>query len=182
MKVYTKTGDKGSSGLIGGVRVPKDDLHLEAFGTIDELNSHLALLMAYLPSNLSCEMIQKTQHLLFEIGASLATTTEARKQYAPQLTEVQVTLLENEIDVMENELTALTHFILPPPHLAIAQAHVCRTVCRRAERAIVALTHTEPIHEWILPFINRLSDYLFVYSRYIALKTNTPEVKWIPGK
>jgi cob(I)alamin adenosyltransferase len=182
MKIYTKTGDKGTSGLIGGKRVTKDDLHLEAFGAIDELNSHIALLLAYLPSGIDLELLTKTQHVLFEIGASLATTTEARKQYAPKLSELDLIEMENKIDKMENELTPLTHFILPPPHQAIAQAHVCRTVCRRAERNIVTLSISEPIHEWIIPYINRLSDYLFVYSRYIAHLTNTPEVKWIPGK
>lgn len=182
MKVYTKTGDKGTSGLIGGTRVSKDDLHLEAFGSIDELNSHLALLLAYLPNDIETSVLKKCQHLLFEIGASLATTTEARKQYAPKLSESDVLEMENEIDAMESQLSPLTHFILPPPHVAIAQSHVCRTVCRRAERNIVTLSNAEPIHEWIIPYINRLSDYLFVYSRFIALKTNTSEVKWVPGK
>jgi len=182
MKVYTKTGDKGKTSLIGGVRVEKDNIRIESYGTVDELNSFVGLLSDKLNNQLKLESVPKQlgqiQHYLFVIGSNLATSEESKTSNIPELDEKQICFLEGNIDGFEQELPVMTNFILPGGHEFISLAHCCRTICRRAERRVVAL-QTEPD---IVKYLNRLSDYFFVLARYISLKLEKDEIKWIPEK
>lgn len=166
MKIYTRTGDKGSTGLFGGTRIPKSSVRLHAYGTVDELNACLGVV-------LSNDLPQETRHqlltiqsTLFIVGADLATPIGSKASTA-RLTATKTDELEQWIDAMEETLPALTNFILPGGTAAAAQLHVARTVCRRAERWISQLRETEQISEQILPYMNRLSDYLFVAARFV---------------
>lgn len=178
MKIYTKTGDQGKTSLFGGRRISKDDLRIEAYGTVDELNSHLGLLcsMNLLP-DLKIKL-QKIQSYLFVIGANLAADPENISLKSPDLSDEQTQFLESEIDAMESHLTPLRFFILPGGDPMCAQAHLCRTVCRRAERRIVALSQIESVHDHILIYLNRLSDYFFVLARYLAHLNKSEEIYW----
>lgn len=166
MKIYTRTGDKGKTGLFGGQRVAKSALRLHAYGTLDELNACLGMIASEknLPSPLP-EQIQKIQSLLFQIGADLATPLESSAKIL-RMKELPATEMEQWIDALELELTPLTRFILLGGSRAGAELHLARTVCRRAERLIVELDETEAITKAIIVIINRLSDYLFVAARY----------------
>ncbi len=181
MKLYTKTGDDGTTSLYGGKRIYKDHLRVEAYGTIDELNSFLGL---FIDSNPELEIIsfnQKIQHILFNIGSLVATTDEKMIAKLPQVNPQDIEELEKMIDRYELELPVMTNFILPSGHSQVSLAHVCRTVCRRAERAIVRLSHSESIHDQIklsIQFLNRLSDYFFVLSRKLTQLNNANEVIW----
>jgi cob(I)alamin adenosyltransferase len=178
MKIYTKTGDQGKTSLFGGRRISKDDLRIEAYGTIDELNSHLGLIcsMNVLPEIKT--KLQKIQSYLFVIGANLAADPEKADLKTPELNDEQTKFLESEIDIMESQLTPLRFFILPGGDTMCAQAHLCRTVCRRAERRTVSLSQIEPVKEHILIYLNRLSDYFFVLARYLAHLNNSEEIYW----
>ena len=191
--VYTKTGDKGTTSLVGGRRVKKFDPRVEAYGTVDELNSHIGLL-AEMVSNSSITSItssnndssitsitsslKKMQDCLFVIQTLLATEDESIYQKLPQLKEDAVAEVEHWIDEMEERLPKHNRFVIPGGSLASAQAHVCRTVCRRAEREIVRLAEEETIEENLMKYINRTSDYLFVLSRYLLLIENREEHFW----
>ena len=191
--VYTKTGDKGTTSLVGGRRVKKFDPRVEAYGTVDELNSHIGLL-AEMVSNSSItsttssnndssitsitSSLKKMQDCLFVIQTLLATEDESIYQKLPQLKEDAVAEVEHWIDEMEAKLPKHNRFVIPGGSLASAQAHVCRTVCRRAEREIVRLTEEETIEENLMKYINRTSDYLFVLSRYILLLEEREEHFW----
>lgn len=191
--VYTKTGDKGTTSLVGGRRVKKFDPRVEAYGTVDEFNSHIGLL-AEMVSNSSITSItssnndssitsitsslKKMQDCLFVIQTLLATEDESIYQKLPQLKEDAVAEVEHWIDEMEAKLPKHNRFVIPGGSLASAQAHVCRTVCRRAEREIVRLTEEETIEENLMKYINRTSDYLFVLSRYLLLIENREEHFW----
>lgn len=179
MKIYTKTGDNGTTGLIGGTRVKKTDARLEAYGTVDELNSFVGLLLTNdLPDSIK-NTLYTIQDKLFVIGSFLATDFEKTSiNQISLLTESDVLMLENEIDAMNEELPELRNFILPGGNPASALAHICRTITRRAERKIQAVTDNYQQVEHLSEYVNRLSDYFFVLARYINLTFKTKEIYW----
>ena len=181
MKIYTRTGDTGQTSLLGGTRVPKDSLRIEAYGTVDELNSHLGLLRDHAAGSLD-ELVVPIQEMLFSLGSRLASGSEeqAEKFKVPHITDADITALENEMDRMEKDLPEMRNFILPGGHLAASQAHVCRTVCRRAERLVVHLASQEPVAEIVVRYLNRLSDLLFVVARHIAHRNGVGDTPWKP--
>jgi cob(I)alamin adenosyltransferase len=177
-KIYTKTGDDGETGLFGGKRVAKSDLRVDAYGTLDELNAFMGLLadsIADAPATKA--VLHEVQHRLFTIGAHVASDPD-RSPATPDLRPDDVALLENQIDAMEAELPALRNFILPGGHATVSLCHVCRTVCRRAERLLVALHQESPLDPLVLHYLNRLSDYFFVLSRMLSRQLGAPEVIW----
>lgn len=173
MKIYTKTGDAGTTALFGGKRVSKADLRVDAYGTVDELNSYLGLLFEE-------QLILQIQDKLFTLGAMLATEPGNTKVKIPHLVEDDIIVLEKAIDKMEETLEPMRHFILPGGHQTVSFCHIARTVCRRAERLTVALNSVEPIDPLIIKYLNRLSDYLFVLSRFLSKKLDAKETPWIP--
>ena len=180
MKVYTKTGDKGTTGLLGGTRVLKSNLRIEAYGTVDELNSHIGMVRdqeVCLPKHSELIEIQNT---LFVIGSHLASDPEKSKVQIPELSMELIEMLENAIDNMDEELPEMRNFVLPGGHIAVSAGHIARCVCRRAERNAIALSQDEPVDELIIKYLNRLSDYLFVLCRWMSLKTKANEVPWTP--
>ncbi|HVU95042.1 MAG TPA: cob(I)yrinic acid a,c-diamide adenosyltransferase [Puia sp.] len=179
-RIYTKTGDKGTTSLIGGTKVPKSHLRIEAYGTIDELNSFIGLLGDHLPPAFPT-MIREIQDRLFTIGASLACDPEKEPKFAiPDLRETDIQGLEKAIDAMDAELPPMKSFVLPGGHPAVSTAHVCRCVCRRAERCVVRLRDEEPVEPLVLQYLNRLSDYLFQLARFIGHRLSIPEIPWKP--
>ncbi len=183
MKIYTKTGDDGTSGLIGGTRIKKFDTRLEAYGTVDELNSAIGIVASLTDNKPRLEAIKNIQETLFLIGSHLATdeSSQLLKTNMPcQIKDIE--LLEKEIDKMQVELPALKSFVLPSGCQASAQAHLARTICRRAERRIVELNEIIQLEENLMIYINRLSDYLFVLSRMLNKESSTPEILWKPQK
>lgn len=182
MKIYTRTGDKGETGLLGGSRVPKDHLRLEAYGTVDELNSHVGMLRD-LAGQLAPALLARVQSDLFSIGSRLASVDEAEadRYKVPRIGEAVVAALERAMDEMDAELPALRNFVLPGGHPAVSQAHICRTVCRRAERLVVALGATVEVPDGVVRYLNRLSDLFFVMARWLAHRLGAPEVPWEPG-
>ena len=180
MKIYTKKGDQGSTGLIGGTRVSKGDVRIEAYGTVDELNSYIGLISTMPIDNLYILQLQEIQDRLFTIGSHLAADPEKSKMQLPDLLEVDVEKLENWMDAMDEALAPLTAFILPGGHAIIAHTHVARCICRRAERMAVVLDELEGVEALVLTYLNRLSDYLFVLSRKISLDLGTSEHTWTP--
>jgi len=178
MKIYTRTGDQGQTGLLGGQRVSKDHLRIAAYGTIDELNSHLGLLHDLAPS--IAERIRGIQHTLFAIGSRLASASDADAErfHVPDLADADVLALEQAMDRMDTHLPPMRNFILPGGHPAISQAHICRTVCRRAERTVVALAANEQVPAIIGRYLNRLSDLLFVQARDLHRELGIPETPW----
>ncbi|MDR0989139.1 MAG: cob(I)yrinic acid a,c-diamide adenosyltransferase [Prevotellaceae bacterium] len=179
MKVYTKTGDQGTTSLVGGTRVPKTHIRLEAYGTIDELNAHLGLLVTYLSDPDDLATVQTVQHKLFSIGSYLATDTDhTGLRAASLLSATDVAMLEAAIDRIDEALVPIHAFILPGGSRGAALAHVCRTVCRRAERRMLALGAATELAPELPAYINRLSDYLFVLSRKINKETKKNETFW----
>lgn len=180
MKIYTRTGDKGQTGLLGGQRVGKDHLRIDAYGTVDELNSHLGMLRDLAPDH--APLITGIQVKLFTIGSRLASGSDADadKFKVPSITDADIEALEHAMDAWDKELPAMRNFILPGGHAAISQAHICRTVCRRAERQVVKVAATEAVPEVIVRWLNRLSDLLFVLARHLHLSLRVPETPWIP--
>ncbi|WP_372750922.1 cob(I)yrinic acid a,c-diamide adenosyltransferase [Labilibaculum sp.] len=181
-KVYTKTGDSGTTGLIGGTRVPKHHMRLEAYGTVDELNSYIGLIRSHDIESRSKEILLIIQNKLFLIGSRLATDEEKSdlKQKLP-IEEADVLLLEAEMDRMDEELPELNNFVLPGGSMANGFCHVARTVCRRAERRANQLSSEIDINPLLLKYLNRLSDYLFVLSRKVLFDANESEIKWLPN-
>lgn len=181
MKIYTKTGDDGTTGLFGGDRVRKDTLRIAAYGTVDELNSFVGLVSASLPTELEpvCSILNTIQNDLFVAGADLATPLSA-KPVVPRTSPEEISELERFIDQLEEDLEPLKTFILPGGTVAAAHAHVARTVCRRAERCCVSLAAVEEINGLVTVYLNRLSDLLFVISRWINLKNGNSDIPWIP--
>lgn len=178
-KVYTRTGDKGQTSIIGGIRVSKACERLEAYGTVDELSSHLGLLAALLPDGDDKDMIIRIQNNLFNVCTNLATDQSQTPLYdSAKLPEGEIELLEKEVDRMMKLLPERQGFILPGGTQAAAQAHVCRTVCRRAERRIVALSEVAQISQETQQYVNRLSDYLFVLAKIINFNENKSEIVW----
>ncbi len=184
-KIYTKTGDKGTTGLIGGSRVSKADLPIEACGTLDELNSHIGLIADLVETKFDIDFLREIQKDLFVIGAIV--TLDVHKKNAPKIASLKddkITILENKIDEMEEQLPAMTHFILPGGHPTVSQIHIGRSVCRRAERIVIELKENNypTLPENVLQYLNRLSDFLFVFARYIGQQLGVEEIKWIPEK
>jgi cob(I)alamin adenosyltransferase len=181
-KIYTKTGDNGSTSLIGGTKVSKSDIRINAYGTVDELNAYIGLLGDQLSDLHSSELLKEIQDRLFTIGSSLAC--DPHKDVAmkiPDLNESDILLLEREIDTMQSKLPEMKSFILPGGNMAVSTAHICRTICRRSERIVVALDLQEPLAQpLIIKYLNRLSDYLFVLSRWIGHLLGVAEIKWRP--
>ena len=183
MKIYTKTGDKGQTSLIGGTRVPKHHVRIEAYGTIDELNSYIGLIRDVAEEkNAANKTLLEIQDRLFTIGSSLASDPEKSRMKIPDLKQEDILLLEKEIDLMNEILPELKSFILPGGYIANSYCHIARCVCRRSERLITHLSETEWVDEKIIPYINRLSDYLFVLSRKLSHDNNAKEIPWNPRK
>ncbi|MBT8181125.1 MAG: cob(I)yrinic acid a,c-diamide adenosyltransferase [Eudoraea sp.] len=189
MKIYTKTGDKGSTSLFGGTRVTKHHIRINAYGTVDELNSWLGLLRDQEIDTHSREMLITTQDKLFTVGAILATDPEKAQLKSgkerlniPLLGITDVEHLENEIDMMNETLPPMTNFILPGGHTNVSYCHIARTICRRAERMVSLLHENEPVDSMVLIYLNRLSDYLFVLARKLSFDLKADEIKWIPEK
>lgn len=180
MKIYTKKGDQGKTGLIGGTRISKHDVRIEAYGTVDELNSYLGLLRDKSFSEKSKEELIFIQDRLFTMGSWLASDPDKKVMELPQLHEADVTALEESIDRMESELEPMKSFVLPGGHETVSFCHITRTVCRRAERRVCELDEIAPQNPLIIMFLNRLSDFLFVYSRWATLKLQAHEIPWKP--
>lgn len=189
MKIYTKTGDQGTTALFGGTRVPKHHIRIESYGTVDELNSWLGLVRDQ-PINAHYKhMIATIQHNLFTLGAILATDPEKAtlksgkdRLNIPKIGPEDISLLETEMDQMNEALPPMTHFILPGGDTTVSYCHIARTVCRRAERLTVYLHQEQPVDKHVLMYLNRLSDYLFVLARKLSLDLQAEEIKWIPEK
>ncbi|HEU4574220.1 MAG TPA: cob(I)yrinic acid a,c-diamide adenosyltransferase [Chitinophagaceae bacterium] len=182
MKIYTKTGDKGTTSLIGGTKVPKSHLRIEAYGTVDELNAHIGLCRDILADEKSRKTLLEIQDRLFTIGSSLACDPiKEPKLRLPDLKEADISLLENEMDKMDEVLPPMKNFVLPGGHPTISQLHIARCVCRRAERCCVRLElESLEVEHIILKYLNRLSDYLFVLSRYATHLLQSEEIPWKP--
>ena len=181
-KIYTKTGDKGTTSLIGGTKVPKSHLRIEAYGTVDELNSYVGLCKDLVPDEKSKSILQEIQDRLFTTGSSLACDPEKEpKMKIPDLKEDDIKLLENEIDRMNDILPAMKSFILPGGHPAVSHLHIARCICRRAERCCVRLEfEKDEVESIIIKYLNRLSDYLFMLARFTSHQLNVKEIPWKP--
>ncbi len=180
MKIYTKTGDQGITSLLGGVRVPKSDLRIDAYGTIDELNSFIGLIRDQPVNEKRADFLKEIQDRLFTIGADLATSPGKDKVKKPDLHAEDMEVLERDMDLMEAQLPQLKAFILPGGHQSVSFCHLARTVCRRGERIVVELASQEPVSELVIQYLNRLSDYLFVLGRKMAQELEVEEVTWAP--
>jgi cob(I)alamin adenosyltransferase len=182
MKIYTKTGDEGTTSLLGGTRVPKHHIKIESYGTVDELNSWLGVLRDS-SSNLSeGKTLLLIQERLFTIGSHLAADQTKKNIKIPAIYNEDILLLENKMDEMENSLEPMKFFVLPGGNQVVSFCHVARCVCRRAERNITHLTEIESVNPLILQYLNRLSDYLFVLSRKWSLELNAEEIPWKPNR
>lgn len=189
MKIYTKTGDAGETGLFGGTRVKKHNPRIESYGTIDELNSYIGLVRDQEIKEEHKDTLLKIQNELFVIGAMLATPKEKEtKKNGEQrlniftIDENSISFLEVKIDEMDKTLPQMTHFILPGGHQTVSFCHIARCICRRAERLAVALNDEEEVDKTIIKYLNRLSDFLFVLARKLSKDLRTEEIKWIPQK
>jgi len=189
VKIYTKTGDKGTTALFGGTRVPKYHIRIDSYGTVDELNSYIGLIRDQEIDPRSKEILMHIQDKLFTVGAILATDPEKsilksgkERLNIPKIDEEDITLLEQEMDQMESTLPPMTHFVLPGGHTTVSYCHIARCVCRRAERLATLLNDEEPFDERVLKYLNRLSDYLFVLARKLSKDLQAEEIKWIPKK
>ena len=189
MKIYTRTGDSGTTALFGGTRVAKHHIRINSYGTVDELNSWLGMLRDQGLEEHDSAILLSIQSNLFTLGAMLATDPEKAKLKSgkdrlniPLVEERHIRELEEEIDRMNDLLPQMTHFILPGGHQTVSTCHIARTVCRRAERMTSILHENEPIDAAVLSYLNRLSDYLFVLARKLSSQLKVEEVKWIPDK
>lgn len=189
MKIYTKTGDKGTTALFGGTRVPKHHIRIESYGTIDELNSYIGLIRDQEIDQVYKTELIKIQDLLFTVGAILATDPEKAtlksgkdRLNIPKISEEHITDLEMQMDLMDAQLPPMTHFVLPGGHQTVSFCHIARCVCRRGERLATHLNEIEPVDSSVLMYLNRLSDYLFVLARMLSHELKAEEIKWIPEK
>lgn len=189
MKVYTKTGDKGTTALFGGDRVGKNHIRIESYGTIDELNSHIGLVRDQQIDRHYKDVLVRIQDRLFTVGAILATPPEKeilkngkQRLNIPKIAQPDIEMLEQEIDSMESALPPMTNFILPGGHTTVSYCHIARCVCRRGERLAVNLNDIEAVDPLVIAYLNRLSDYLFVLARKLSSDLSADEVKWIPEK
>lgn len=187
MKIYTKTGDKGETALYGGTRVSKASARVEAYGTIDELNAFLGFAKSEIQHESILKQLKKIQFDLFTVGSESATPTDkltmanGKSRLALMISETEITELESWMDAFESELKPLQYFILPGGGKAATSLHICRTVCRRAERSLVFLNETEEVRPELLKYLNRLSDYLFVLARYVSHLNSEEEEYWNPN-
>lgn len=189
-RIYTKRGDTGETGLAGGQRVSKDSARIEAYGTVDELNSFVGLavvsceemLAKYPRLGLLLVILRRVQHELFNLGSILATLPEDVHPKQPRITEAETLQLEREIDGMNESLPSLRSFVLPGGTRVNAELHVCRTVCRRAERLLIAMMRIEPVPPETIQYLNRLSDAMFVWSRWVNNAVSAPEILWKPNE
>ena|ERR1700740_3428963 len=179
-KIYTKTGDKGQTSLIGGTRLPKHHIRIEAYGTVDELNSFVGLVRDSISEKELFDLLIEIQDRLFTIGSLLAADPEKNKMQLPQLNESDIVLLEKAIDKMNETLPEMKSFVLPGGHPTVSYCHIARCVCRRAERATLKLSENEKVDELIYKYLNRLSDYLFVLSRKLTHDLKANEIPWKP--
>ena len=180
MKIYTRTGDSGETSLLGGTRVPKHHVRIEAYGTLDELNAHIGLLRDQeIKEDFKIQLLE-VQDRLFTLGSHLASDPDKSKAKIPDILEDDVLFLENAIDSMNETLPEMRNFILPGGHSVVSICHIARCVCRRAERNIVHLSEISPVEDIIVRYINRLSDYLFVLSRKISADIQATETPWKP--
>lgn len=177
MKIYTRKGDKGHTSLIGGVRVSKSALRIEAYGTVDELNSSIGVVRDTADHAPTDAFLVQVQHQLFAMGSELASA-EGSKMQVPEVTQADIEKLENEMDRMDEQLPELKNFILPGGDLTASYCHLARCICRRAERRVVALAEHEEVDEKIISYLNRLSDYLFVLARFYTHKHGGAETPW----
>jgi cob(I)alamin adenosyltransferase len=180
MKIYTKTGDQGTTGLFGGKRVSKSNIRIDTYGTVDELNSWIGLLRDLEINKNRVDVLIEIQDRLFTTGSILATEPNNSKVKIPDLVDADIQLLEKEIDRMDSELEPMKSFILPGGHQSVSYCHIARTVCRRAERLTVQLQEEEPINTMVIKYLNRLSDYLFVLSRQMGKDLAIQETPWKP--
>lgn len=180
MKIYTKTGDKGTTALFGGKRVSKADLRIETYGTVDELNSYVGLVRDQPVNQNRKNILVEIQDRLFTIGSILATEPGNTKVKIPFLLPEDITVLEKEIDAMDAMLPPMKYFVLPGGHQSVSFCHVARTVCRRAERLVIALDTQEKVDAIVIQYLNRLSDYLFMLSRKMSAELNAEEMPWKP--
>jgi len=180
MKIYTKGGDSGSTSLFGGARISKSDPRIEAYGTVDELNSYLGLIRDLQTNDHIREILKEFQDRLFTIGSSLAADPEKPQLKKPDLLEIDIQVIEVEIDKMEMELPELKNFILPGGHSTVSFCHIARCVCRRAERETIKLAQESEVNQLIIKYLNRLSDYLFILSRYLTKELGAEEIPWKP--
>jgi len=181
-KIYTKTGDKGQTSLIGGTRVPKHHIRIEAYGTVDELNSYIGLIRDQNIDAHSTEILLEIQDRLFTIGSSLASDPKKSKMKIPDLKEEDITLLEKEMDKMDETLPEMKSFVLPGGHTTVSYCHIARCVCRRAERLTIHLSESANggVADLVIKYLNRLSDYLFVLSRKLSHDLKANEIPWKP--
>ena len=182
MKVYTKTGDKGETSLFGGSRVSKGHLRIHAYGTVDELNSYIGLLRDLSPDESRNTELIRIQDRLFTLGALLATESEKAKKRLPVIIQEDIQYLEQAIDTMEQSLEPIKTFVLPGGHPTVSYCHIARCVCRRSERMCVELSENNKVEEIVIQYLNRLSDYLFVLSRFLAKILKVKETPWLPEK
>lgn len=182
MKIYTKKGDSGTTGLIGGTRLPKHHVRIESYGTVDELNSHIGLIRDLVSDESIISVLLEIQDRLFTIGSHLAADPEKSNMQLPELFASDVTFLEEAIDSMDETLEPMKFFVLPGGHPTVSHCHIARCVCRRAERLVAHLAETEPVEPLISAYMNRLSDYLFVLSRKLSNDLGAIESPWKPRK
>ena len=180
MKIYTKTGDQGTTSLVNGTRLSKAHIRIEAYGTVDELNAHIGLLRDQPVNAARRELLKEIQDRLFTIGSHLASEPDKTRKQLPDLHEADSTLLENEMDAMDATLPPLRAFVLPGGHASVSFGHVARTVCRRAERTVIHLHEHEPVEDQVIRYLNRLSDYLFMLCRAMTQELGVEEVTWKP--
>jgi cob(I)alamin adenosyltransferase len=181
LKIYTKTGDSGQTSLFGGRRVPKYDLRIEAYGTVDELNAAIGMCLVSLTGDRGLSMMRNVQDRLFTVGSNLASDPE-KDLLTPDLLDADIEMLESEIDLMNEELPELRNFVLPGGIESNARLHLARCICRRAERRVLALQEESLVDMIIVKYLNRLSDYIFVLSRYESFLAGAGEIYWIPRK
>jgi len=180
MKVYTKTGDKGETGILGGTRLPKSHIRIEAYGTVDELNSWIGLLRDSLTEESTVADLIEVQDRLFTLGSYLASDPEKSKVKIPLLAESDITFLEQKMDAMDEQLPPMRSFVLPGGHPVVSHAHIARTICRRAERRVMELAANSSVSALSIQYLNRLSDYLFVLSRALTQSLGATEIPWNP--
>ncbi|QNL21136.1 cob(I)yrinic acid a,c-diamide adenosyltransferase [Hyphobacterium sp. CCMP332] len=180
MKIYTKKGDDGTTSLLGGTRLSKNNIRIDAYGTLDELNSYLGLLRDQDANKDRINELKKIQEVLFTIGSHLASEPGNSKFPLPEIKDEDILFLEKEIDKMEESLEPMKNFILPGGHSSVSICHICRCICRRAERQVISLAELEEVKPIIKKYLNRLSDYLFVMSRKISKEVKAEETAWKP--
>ncbi len=178
LKIYTKTGDKGQTSLIGGTRVPKSHVRIESYGTVDELNSWIGLIRDQAINKTYVETLLEVQDRLFTIGSSLTSDPEKSKMKIPDLKEEDIVLLEKEIDKMNDVLQEMKSFVLPGGNTTVSYCHIARCVCRRAERNVILLSESSFVADLVIKYLNRLSDYLFVLSRKLSQDLSAQEIPW----